>query len=263
MTEETELMTWGRKVEPLLIDSFLEDMAAAEEVGWSATPSGLMYRSTKPGREIMLATLDGTAVDPAGRLGIIECKLKIFGAQEWERHGIPDYVVAQAQHAMDVTDASFAVVIALLGGFRPRWKIVERDDELLGDVIVPAELAWWEKYLAGEAFPIDVGPADVNLELVRRLYPEDPGKTVKLKGAHLVEVATRWRAHAADRLAAEKLEKAAKVVLLEAIGPATYGVLDNGTQLSLKTQKRPEMLTKAATFRVLRETKPKSTGRKR
>ena len=211
----------------------------------------------------MMTTLDGIVRDPAGRVGIAECKLKIFGAQEWERTGVPDYVIAQTQHGMDVMDVSFSAVIGLLDGYRPRWKIVERSDELLGDVIVPAELAWWEKYLAGEAFPLDQGPGHVNLDLVRRLYPEDDGKTVKLKGAHLVEVATRWRAHAADRLAAEKLEKAAKVVLLEAIGTATYGVLDNGTRLSLKTQKRPEMLTKAATFRVLRETKPKSRGRKR
>jgi putative phage-type endonuclease len=259
---ESELMAWGRKVEPLLLETFAEDMEKAGQKGWSVKLSGQLYRSTKPGREIMLSTLDGEVRDPAGRYGIAECKLKIFGAQEWERNGIPDHVIAQTQHAMDVMDVSFAVVIGLLDGYRPRWKIVERSQELLEDVIVPAELAWWEKYLAGEAFPMDQGPGHVNLDLVGRLYPDDDGSTVKLKGPLLLEVAEAWRGHAEVRLAATKAEEAAKAVLRQAIGDATYGILDNGQKLSLKTTKKGPVTQKATSFRTLREVAAKK-GRRR
>lgn len=260
---ETELMAWGRKVEPLLIETFLEDMEKAGQKGWTAKQSGALYRSTKPGREIMMTTLDGEVCDPAGRLGTIECKLKIFGAQEWERHGIPEHVVCQDQHATDVMDRPFSVVIGLLDGYRPRWKILERDDELLGDVIVPAELDFWQRWQDGEAFPLDVGPAAVNLDLVRRLYPEDKGTSIELKGPEYLAAATEWRLQAEARLAAEKAEKAAKAVLAGAIGDHTFGLLDNGTELSLKTTKKGPVTHKASTYRTLREVSAKQTAKRR
>ena len=234
---ETELMAWGRKVEPLLIETFLDDMEKAGKKGWMAGHGGGLFRSRKPGREVMMATLDGWATDPAGRSGTIECKLKIFGAQEWDRHGIPDHVVCQTQHAADVLDRPFSVVIALLDGYRPRWKILERDDELLGDVIIPAELDFWQRWQDGEAFPLDVGPAAVNLDLVRRLYPEDKGTSIELKGDEYLAAAREWRLQAETRLAATKAEEAAKAVLAGAIGTNTYALLDNGTEPSRRRRR--------------------------
>lgn len=255
--EETELMAWGRKVEPLLIQTFAGDMEKAGHKGWEVKVSGVMWRCTKPGQEIMTATLDGTARDPSGRKGIIECKLKIFGAQEWERHGIPDHVIAQNQHAMEVVDAPFCVTIGLLDGYRPRWKIVERSPEVLGDVIIPTELDWWKRWEAGEAFPLDIGPPDVNLKLLKRLYPEDSGKTVRLEGEAILESARQWRLMADARLAAEKEEKRHKAVVVGAIGDATYAVFDNGSELSLKTTRKKEVIHRPTSYRTLRQVAPK------
>jgi predicted phage-related endonuclease len=259
--EETELMAWGRKVEPLMVETFLEDMAAAGHKGWSAKTSGKMYRSQKPGREIMTTTLDGTVVDPDGRPGVMECKLKIFGSDEWVKHGIPDYVIAQTQHAVEVMDWSFSVVIGLLDGYRPRWKILERNDELIEDVIVPAELDFWRRWEAGEAFPLDQGPTGVNLNLVKRLYPEDNGKTVALKGEHYLAAARQWRTAALEKLAAKHTVEKSQAVLRDAMAGATYAILDNGTRLSLKTTKKKASVQSATSYRTLREMKHKASGR--
>lgn len=255
--EETELMSWGRKVEPLLIQCFLDDKEKAGEKGWEAKVSGEMYRCTKPGQEIMMATLDGQARAPDGRIGIVECKLKIFGGVEWERHGIPDHVIAQNQHGMEVVDAPFCVTIGLLDGYRPRWKIVDRAPEVLGDVLIPAELDFWKRFEAGVAFPLDIGPPDVNLALLKRLYPEDSGKTVRLEGDQYLEAARLWRQHAEARLAFEKAEKAQKAILVGAIGEATFAILENGSELSLKTTRKKEVLHRATSYRTLREVAPK------
>ena len=261
--EESELMSWGRKVEPLLIANFLDEMTAGGEKAWMAKPSGKLFRSAKPGREVMMSTPDGDVIDPAGRSGIIECKLKIFGAAEWDRFGVPEHVVAQSQHNADVKDADFALVLGLLDGYRPRWKVLERDDELVGDVIVPAELEFWEWMQAGEAFPIDEGPQAANDDLLRRLYPDDDGSTVRLEGARYVELAREWRMHAETRLAADKSEKSVKLILREALGGATYGLLDNGTELSLKTTKKAASMHKASSSRTLREVSPTQTAKRR
>ena len=261
--EESELMTWGRKVEPLLIANFLDQMTAAGEKAWMATPSGKLYRSAKPGREVMMSTPDGQVIDPAGRRGSIECKLKIFGASEWDRFGVPEHVVAQSQHNADVADADFALVLALLDGYRPRWKILERDDELLGDVIVPAELEFWQRMMAGESFPIDEGPQAANADLLRRLYPEDNGTTVRLEGARYLELAREWRELAEQRLVAKKSEDSVTLILREAMAGATFALLDNGTELSLKTTKRAASMHKASSSRTLREVSTKATAKRR
>lgn len=249
---ETELMAWGRKVEPLLIETFLDDMQKAGKKGWQARTSGKLYRCTAEGQGFMLATIDGQAVDPAGRAGVIECKLKIFGASEWEQEGIPDYVIAQTQHNGEVVDAAFCLVIGLLDGYRPRWKVMERARDLLDETIIPAERDFWARYQAGEAFPLDKGRPEVNLDLVRRLHPDDNGELVKLEGPALLKAARDWKHQSGVRLAAEKLEKAAKAVVSGAIGDATYGVLDDGTQLSWKSQTKPAGTHKSSSSRVLR-----------
>jgi predicted phage-related endonuclease len=246
-----------------MLQMFADEMEREGHKGWQVKLSGRMYRSTKPGREVMTATMDGQATDPAGRVGVVECKLKIFGASEWERHGIPDYVVAQGQHQADVVDGPFTLVLALLGGYRLRWRVLERDDELLGDVIVPAELDFWERYQAGEAFPIDEGAPDANADLLRRLYPEDDGTTVTLLGQEWVDAARQWRLHATAEGAHKKQAKVLKSKLQGAMGNASFAKLDGGATLSNLTVRKGEQHHKATTYRVLREVAPKKTGRRR
>jgi len=262
---ETELMRWGRLVEPLLLETFVADMERAGKKGWSAKVSGKLYRSTRAGREMMIVTVDGQAVDPKGRAGNVECKLKIFGAKEWESEGIPEHVIVQTLHGRDVLDAPFSVVIGLLDGYRPRWKILERDDEqeqLVGDVIVPAEQDFWRRYEAGEPFPMDVGRPEVNAAVLRRLHPTDDGKAIQLVGQEHVDLAREWRRLANERRELEKREKAAALELQRRMGDASYAILDDGTPLANKLIEVKAHQRKASRYRRLDEVTSKAGKRR-
>lgn len=249
--QESELQRWGRFVEAPMIAAF------AEETGWEAETSGKLYRSTEPGREFMMVTLDGVcrATDGPhkGKIGGIECKLKIFGADEWEREGVPEHVRCQNQHGMGVMGWDFFVTLGLLDGYRLRWKTIDRNDELIGDVIVPAERDFWRRIQTGEPIPADLGPTDASARALKRLHPRDTGQTIRLAGPEWLKRLDDWNAAKAEAKAASEAADRHKLALVQAIGAATFAVLDDGRKLSLKTTDKAGYPVKPTTFRTLRE----------
>ncbi len=251
--EQSELAAWGHVVEGPLLDRFIADKEKAGEKGWEAKLSGKLFRCTTPGREFMIATLDGQVKDPAGRVGTAQCKLK-FNGSEWEREGVPEDVIAQCQHEAAVADVPFFVVLVLLDRYRPRWKVIERDDEMLGDVIVPAERDFWTKLQAGEAFPLGVeGRTEADASLMKHLYPDDDGKTIDLEGEDWIAIASEWRQHAALAGSETMLAKELKTRLQVAMGTSTFARLDNGTVLSNKTVRKGAVQHKPSQYRTLKE----------
>lgn len=251
--EQTELQEWGHVVEGPLLARFLRDKEKAGEKGWDAKLSGKLYRCATPGRDFMIATLDGQVKDPAGRVGTAQCKLKYNGA-EWERSGVPDDVLAQCQHEAAVADAPFFVVLVLLDRYRPRWKVIERDDEMLGDVIVPAERNFWNRLQSGEPFPLGVeGRPEADASLLRYLHPNDDGTTIKLEGDDWLYVVRQWRSVASVASDNTKLAKELKTRIQAAMGSSTFARFDNGTVLSNKTTSKGAATHKASTYRSLKE----------
>ncbi len=249
---ESELMRWGRYVEGPMIQAFLDEQTAAGAKGWQARPSGKMYRSRRPGHGFMLATLDGDVLDPAGKAGTIECKLKIFGADEWEREGVPDHVQVQAQHGLEVVQRTFVIVIGLLDGYRLRWKRLPIDRAALEEKILPEERRFWEALERGEAIPATTGPPGINARVLKALHPQDSGETIPLP-EHAEEHYRAWRQAAAAEKEAKRRKDEARNAIAQLLGRATFGVLPSGTTLSLTTTTRAPFETPAATFRVLRE----------
>lgn len=244
---ESELMRWGNYAEAPMIQAFVD-----EAKGWAAARSGDMYRSSDPDTAFMLATLDGVVVKPDGEHGGIECKLKIFGSDEWEGHGVPEAVVCQVQHTMAVMDWEFVIVLALLDGYRLRWREVPRNRELIGDVIVPAERAFWDALQSGRAIDASKGNPDATARALARLYPEDDGTTVAL-GEEYVSHHEQWLLAKEEEARWKRLKEQHRHALAEAIGSATFGSLPDGKVLSLKTTKRAGYSVSPATFRTLRE----------
>lgn len=226
--EETELMRWGRYVEAPMLRAFLD------ETGLKGELMPQLFRSREPNHEYMMATPDAWIQD-GDEIGGAECKLKLYQADEWEKGGFPDYVITQAQHAMRVMGWRFMFILALLDGYRMRWQRIERNDDVMGSVVIPAERRWWDTFQAGGAFDPTIGKQSATDWALKRLYPEDSGETIRLKGT---EMLNHWAAY----LDAKKQEKAWKETALRhsnalkaSIGAATFAVLDDGTQLSLKT----------------------------
>lgn len=247
--EEDELRRWGHYVEAPMLEAF------ADETGWKVKRSGELWRSTAADTDFMSATLDGLAWNPAGKVGGVECKFTLFKTGDWDE-GVPDYVVAQVQHTMAVMGWEFIVVIVLLDGYRLRWKVIERQPELIGDVIVPEEREFWRCLSAGEPVPIR-GDGDETSDALRAFYPEDNGQEIRLLGSDWIKTYDRWLVAREQRLQIQKAEKALANELKAAIGPHTFARFDDGRRVALTTTHRAGYPVAATSFRVLREAKPR------
>jgi len=248
--EESELMKWGHYVEGPMLQAF------ADETGHQAQLSGTMFRSGDPATSIAMTTLDGIVTEKGGKVGGGECKFVRYTTKDWERDGIPEHVACQNLHTMDVMDWDFIYTLALLDGYKLRWKKQERNNEILGDIIRPAEADFWARLLDGEIFDAGVGGRpEMAASWLKSLHPNDDGTTIRLEGAHWTEMMDSWRLAADEEKAAKTLKEKAKNSLVQEVGAATFARFDDGRGISLKTQTRKETLSKASTFRVLRETK--------
>ncbi len=251
--EESELMKWGHYVEGPMIQLF------NDETGHDGKLSGRMYRSGDPATPFAMTTSDGTVQEKGGKKGGIECKFVRYTVGDWEKYGIPEHVACQNLHTMDVRGFDFVYTLALLDGYKLRWKKQERDDEILGDIIRPAEADFWARLQDGEQFDAGVGGRpEMAASWLKSLHPNDDGTTIRLEGAHWAEMMDSWRLAADDEKAAKTRKEKAKNSLVQEVGAATFARLDDGRGISLKTQTRttkPTTETKTSTFRVLRETK--------
>lgn len=249
---EPELFKWGRLIEGPALQAF------EEETGHQAKISSQMFRRPETDMGFMQATLDGVVTEKGGEVGGAEVKLSIFSAKEWDKYGVPETVLCQAQHQCHVMSWPWVYVIAILDGYRLRWKKVERDDAILGDVIVPAEKDFWQRLQDGEQFDAGIGRPDQSASWLKSLHPDDDGTTIRLEGDHWIEIMDNWRVAAEEEKVEKRLKEKAKNSLVQEIGDATFARLDDGRRISLKTQPRttkPTTETKTSTFRVLRETK--------
>ncbi len=251
--EESELMKWGHYVEGPMIQLF------SDETGHDGKLSGRMYRSGDPATPFAMTTSDGTVQEKGGKKGGIECKFVRYTVGDWEKYGIPEHVACQNLHTMDVRGFDFIYTLALLDGYKLRWKKQERaglGDEMLGDIIRPAEADFWARLQDGEQFDAGVGGRpEMAASWLKSLHPNDDGTTINLEGAQWIAMTDLWRLAAEEEKGAKKNKEKAKNSIVQAIGDATFARLDDGRRISLKTQDRDSYVAKASTFRVLRETK--------
>ena len=102
----------------------------------------------------MLANLDGVCDAPIYGDCIFEAKTaSAFKANEWE-DAIPDEYMLQVQHYMAVTGYKAAYIAVLIGGNMFRWRLIERDEELIA-MLIQLEEKFWEYVKNGTPPPID------------------------------------------------------------------------------------------------------------
>jgi predicted phage-related endonuclease len=244
-----ELLAAGRYMETPMIEQF------ADETGWQCKRSGEMFRSTDPYTPFMTATMDGIVVRDDGKVGGLECKLVIYTVDQWESEGPPEHIFPQVQQQNRVMGYDFSYILALLAGYKFRHVLVENDREWTGDVLIPTEKTWWQKFLDVEAFDISKGDPRDAKDILGKLYPEDSGDEIDLDDPVMLE---HWRAMELAKQqakAANKTKEQHQLALKEAMGEATWATLENGQRLSLKTTKRSGFETKPTSFRTLRSVK--------
>src|SRR5690606_30783967 len=94
--------------------------------------------------EWMIANIDREVV---GVREGLECKTtSAFNAGEWKNDEIPAPYIVQCQHYMAVTGYSAWWIAVLIGGNKFVYKRIERDDELI-EQLIELEKDFWENHV--------------------------------------------------------------------------------------------------------------------
>lgn len=245
-TEEvtTEAMETGNRLErPLLA-------FAHEKLGVEIETDDLFRVSEGRDGGIMSALLDGSIV---GKPEAVEAKyVGPAFAPDWGPEGtdqIPAGVVVQCQHQMYVADLERVHVVAAIARYSLDWCLflVERNEPLI-DVIVDADVRFWNEYVLPGVCPPDVLPALDTLKALVRVAD----KVVKVPKA-LVKELDRARA---ARSFVDGQVKQVEAAMLKALGDAEAGDYgDKDKWVTCFRQTRAAHRVKESTFPVLRHCK--------
>lgn len=242
--EEVEQFEIGHLVQPTILELFRR-RSAMDAVN---TPPFEILHSRE--RSIVSATLDGKI-----RLTGEPVELKNVGAyraKDWAEEP-PLRVQVQVQQQIYVTESDHGYACALVGGNRFLWRRLDRNEKFIRAMLERIE-RFWERVQSG--VPPNVDGSEATRRALAMLYPEDNGDARPLPPSanewdyELLEVKEQLK-----ELESRKRELENK--LRAEMGDATYGILSDGTEYTLRTQTRAEHVVKESTFRVLRRKRAK------
>lgn len=168
--DTTEPVYWGTLLEPIVAAAYTQQTGRRVR-----KVNAILRHPTVP---YMLANLDREVVG-APDVQILECKTAgEFGARLW-RDGVPEYVQLQVQHQLAVTGKQAADVAVLLCGQKLVVYRIERDDALIGRLIL-LEANFW-RFVRNDTPPPADGSESADAAL-RCLYPQDSGETADFTG---------------------------------------------------------------------------------
>ena len=156
---DNEYMLWGRKLEKLVIEHFME--VTGKEV--QKIDKILVH----PQYDFMIANIDGYIPEEDA---VVEVKTaSSYKLDEWSGDNIPVEYVLQGQHYLAVTGCSKVYYPVLVGGNTFFIKEMSRDEELIS-MIIDAESRFWHEHIEKRIPPEMTGAVDAR-ELLDKLYP--------------------------------------------------------------------------------------------
>lgn len=167
--EDNPKMKAGRMLEQVIADWF------AEEVGTKVWRQNAIFQH--PEHPFMLANIDRWL--PGQNAGL-ECKnTGEYSRHDWEGTQAPTEYVLQCNHYMAVTGADRWYIAVLIGGYDFQWRVIERDEELINNLITIERTFWEDHVLAKE--PPAFSHQDTNY--LKEAYPQSKPS----EAAHLPE----------------------------------------------------------------------------
>lgn len=194
----------------------------------------------------MLANIDREVLGNP-EVSILECKTAgIFGSRLW-KYGVPEYIQIQVQHQLAVTGKMAADVAVLLGGQELQIHRIERDDELITQLITLEKRFW--SFVESDTPPPADGSESAGLSL-QVLFPQDNGIAVNFKGdMNMNGVFSDWLDVREQLGALEKQELRYRQALQQGMGEATRAEFEQGI-VSWKKTKDSVILDTAAVLVV-------------
>lgn len=174
--QDNEPMFWGRELEPVLRRVF------EQRTDLTVTVPGTLRSVPHP---YMMCNLDGLVSDG----DILEIKTcRDYASAQWEDDQVADHAELQAQHNMAVSGAPGCWVVCLIGGQEMVVRHVDRDEQIIADLI-KVETEFWENYvLTGEMPPPE--PSEAYTDALSERF------RLATEGIRTIETETRSRLRA-------------------------------------------------------------------
>ncbi|MGP4061477.1 YqaJ viral recombinase family nuclease [Halobacillus sp. H74] len=130
-----------------------------------------------PEHDWMLANVDRLIV---GQNEGLECKTASeYLKNDWDGEEIPMAYLLQCQHYMAVTGADAWWIAVLIGGNKFVYKRVERDEDLIQNLIA-LEKEFWEVNVLAQN-PPDIDGSAASVDFIKAMYPDaDPDSETEL-----------------------------------------------------------------------------------
>lgn len=107
-----------------------------------------------------------------GESAILQCKTCSEGvAKEWEGEEIPDAYICQEYHELACTNYDRAYIAVIILGYKKvfKWKVIERDNDIIND-ITKKEVDFWNNYVIPKIMPMQVTKHDN--AVLQKLFPK-------------------------------------------------------------------------------------------
>lgn len=169
-TIDNEAMRQGREFEEYVARRF------AEETGKKVRRANAIFYNEH--YSFMIADVDRMIV---GENAGLECKtVSPFMAEHWKEGKIPLSYQMQCFHYMAVTGTDCWYIAALIYGREFIWHKIERDEEIIQNLI-RLEKNFWENYVLAGNLPSPDG-SKVSDEVLADYYKESDNSTIQLMG---------------------------------------------------------------------------------
>lgn len=163
----------------------------------------------------------------------------------------PLHYQIQLQMQMACTNSTWGSLAGMFPGYQLAYRDFEFDSELLKG-IYPILDKFWDRVLRKDPPPADVLPS--TLDVVKRLYGQEDGEAVELECSSLAD---EWESAREREKIAKEEKKEIEIQLRDKMKTATFGHLNDGTMLTLKTTNRKAYtkIVESSSYRTLRRAK--------
>lgn len=160
--EAGESAYWGSTLEPIIRDEF------TKRTNLEVDTISLMLKH--PEYDFMLANVDGIVNDNEGKKCIFETRTaSAYKLDQWKDDEIPEEYMLQIQHYMAVLNYQRIYIAVLIGGNTFKYKVVDRDKELI-DMIIEIEKNFWNCVV--NDIPPNIDGSESCSNLLNSLYPK-------------------------------------------------------------------------------------------
>lgn len=168
---DNEAMRQGRDMEEYVASRF------EEKTGFKVRRANAIYQNEE--HPFMLADFDRLIV---GQKAGLECKtVSPYSSDKWNNEDIPLHYQMQCQHYMAVSGYECWYIAALIYGRDFIIRKIERDEELVSNLIT-IEKRFWNENILKRIMPDPDGTKSCSEQIAKLYYKSDKEKTVQLLG---------------------------------------------------------------------------------